>query len=131
MEFSLIFPVKEGYCDPDTVTKVAVAAEEEGFHSFLVWDHYMTPGGPNTLDAWALLAFVAGKTSSIGLGTVVTPIPFRPPAQLAKIVSTVDVLSGGRAILGVGPCRGVLGRPWRADHADDLRPGRRVGGGAA
>ena len=102
MEFSLIYPVKEGYCDPDTVARVAAAAEEEGFHSFLVWDHYMTPGGPNTLDAWVLLGFVAGKTSSIGLGTVVTPIPFRPPAQLAKIVATVDVLSGGRAILGVG-----------------------------
>ena len=70
MEFSLIYPVKEGYCDPNTVTKAAVAAEEEGFHSFLVWDHYMTPGGPNTLDAWVLLGFVAGQTSSIRLGTV-------------------------------------------------------------
>ncbi|HJO83737.1 MAG: LLM class flavin-dependent oxidoreductase [SAR202 cluster bacterium] len=102
MEFSLIYPVREGYCDPEHVTAAAVAAENAGFQSFLVWDHYMTPGGPNTLDAWATLAFVAGKTSSIMLGTVVTPIPFRPPAQLAKIVATVDVLSKGRAILGVG-----------------------------
>ena len=38
LEFSLIYPVKEGYCDPDTVTRAAVAAEEEGFHSFLVWE---------------------------------------------------------------------------------------------
>jgi alkanesulfonate monooxygenase SsuD/methylene tetrahydromethanopterin reductase-like flavin-dependent oxidoreductase (luciferase family) len=54
------------------------------------------------MDAWVLLGYVAAKTSTIKLGTVVTPIPFRPPAQLAKIVATVDVLSGGRAILGVG-----------------------------
>ena len=102
MEFCLIYPVKEGYCDPETITRVAVAAEEEGFHSLLVWDHYLLPTGPDTLDAWTLLSYVAGTTSSMRLGTVVTPIPFRPPAQLAKIAATVDVLSGGRLILGVG-----------------------------
>ena len=102
MEFCLIYPVEKGYCDPETVTQVAVAAEEEGFHSFLVWDHYLGIESPDTFDAWALLAFVAGRTSSIKIGTVVTPIPFRPPAQLAKVVATVDVLSGGRTILGVG-----------------------------
>ena len=62
----------------------------------------MLPEGPDTLDAWTLLAYVAGSTSSIRLGTVVTPIPFRPPAQLAKVVATLDVLSGGRSTLGVG-----------------------------
>ena len=102
MEFSLIYPVQKGYCDPETVSRVAVAAEEAGFHSLLAWDHYMLPDGPDTLDAWSLLSYAAGKTSRIRLGTVVTPIPFRPPAQLAKIVATVDVLSGGRATLGVG-----------------------------
>jgi probable F420-dependent oxidoreductase len=102
LEFCLIYPVKEGYCNPETVARVAVAAEEEGFHSLLVWDHYLMPAGPDTLDAWTLLSYVAGITSTIRLGTVVTPIPFRPPAQLAKIAATVDVLSGGRLILGVG-----------------------------
>ena len=102
MEFCLIYPVKEGYCNPETVARVAVAAEEEGFHSLLVWDHYLMPAGPDTLDAWTLLSYVAGITSTIRLGTVVTPIPFRPPAQLAKIAATMDVLSGGRLILGVG-----------------------------
>ena len=102
MEFSLIYPLEKSYCDPQTVTRVAVAAEEEGFHSFLVWDHYLGVESPDTLDAWALLAYVAGRTSSIKIGTVVTPIPFRPPAQLAKVVATVDVLSGGRTIIGVG-----------------------------
>ena len=102
MEFCLIYPVNKGYCDPESVTRVAVAAEEAGFHSLLVWDHYQLPKGPDTLDAWSLLSYVAGVTSKIRLGTVVTPIPFRPPAQLAKIIATVDVLSGGRVTLGVG-----------------------------
>ena len=52
----------------------------------------MLPQGPDTLDAWTILAYVAGATSTIRLGTVVTPIPFRPPAQLAKIVASLDVL---------------------------------------
>ena len=53
MEFCLIYPVEKGYCDPETVTQVAVAAEDEGFHSFLVWDHYLGVESPDTFDAWA------------------------------------------------------------------------------
>ena len=102
MKFNLIYPQKRGYLKPDLAASVAVAAEEAGFHAFLVWDHYSMPDGPDSLDAWALLAYLAGKTSRIRLGTCVTPIPFRPPAQLAKVVASVDVLSGGRTILGVG-----------------------------
>ena len=60
------------------------------------------PEGPDTVDAWCMLSYVAARTSKIQIGTCVTPIPFRPPAQLAKIVSTVDILSKGRTILGVG-----------------------------
>ena len=62
----------------------------------------MLPDSSETLDAWSILSYLAGQTSRIKLGTVVTPLPFRPPSQLAKIVSTVDLLSGGRTILGVG-----------------------------
>ena len=102
MEFCLIYPVKKGYCDPETVTRAAVAAEEQGFHSFLVWDHYLLPEDPETLDAWVLLSYVAGATSSIRIGTVVTPIPFRPPSQFAKVAASLDVLSGGRLTVGVG-----------------------------
>ena len=102
MEFCLIYPNKRGYCRPEIAAAAASAAEEAGFYAFLVWDHYGMPDGPDTLDAWALLSYVAGKTSTIKLGTCVTPIPFRPPAQLAKVVATVDVISGGRTILGVG-----------------------------
>jgi alkanesulfonate monooxygenase SsuD/methylene tetrahydromethanopterin reductase-like flavin-dependent oxidoreductase (luciferase family) len=102
LEHLLIYPVKKGYLDKELISDVGKAAEQAGFYAFLSWDHYMLPDGPETLDAWSILAFLAGQTSSIKLGTVVTPIPFRPPSQLAKIVSSVDYLSGGRTILGVG-----------------------------
>ena len=102
MEHLLIYPVKRGYLDKELISDVGKAAEQAGFYAFLSWDHYKLPDGPETLDAWSILAFLAGQTTSIKLCTVVTPIPFRPPSQLAKIVSSVDYLSGGRTILGVG-----------------------------
>tara|TARA_B100000745_G_scaffold276288_1_gene206186 strand:+ start:361 stop:1194 length:834 start_codon:yes stop_codon:yes gene_type:complete len=102
VKFNLIYPVKEGYLDRGLIRDVAVAAEEAGFYGFLSWDHYMLPDSSETLDAWSILSYLAGQTSRIKLGTVVTPLPFRPPSQLAKIVSSVDLLSGGRTILGVG-----------------------------
>ena len=102
MKFNLIYPVKEGYLDRGLIRDVAVAAEEAGFYGFLSSDHYMLPDSSETLDAWSILSYLAGQTSRIKLGTVVTPLPFRPPSQLAKIVSSVDLLSGGRTILGVG-----------------------------
>ena len=60
------------------------------------------PNAYSTLETWVTLTYLAGKTESISLGTLVTPLPFRPPAMLAKMLSTLDVLSGGRVILGVG-----------------------------
>ena len=59
-------------------------------------------GGDSTLETWIALTFLAGKTEYLRLGTIVTPIPFRPPGMLAKQVSTLDLASGGRVILGVG-----------------------------
>jgi len=102
LKYSLIYPNKKGFCDPDIASDLAIKAEEAGFSTFLIWDHYGMPEGPDTVDAWCMLSYVAARTSKIKIGTCVTPIPFRSPAQLAKIVSTVDVLSKGRVILGVG-----------------------------
>ena len=95
MKYSLIYPNKKGFCDPDIASELAIKAEEAGFSTFLIWDHYGMPDGPDTVDAWCMLSYVAARTSKIQIGTCVTPIPFRPPAQLAKIVSTVDILSKG------------------------------------
>jgi alkanesulfonate monooxygenase SsuD/methylene tetrahydromethanopterin reductase-like flavin-dependent oxidoreductase (luciferase family) len=80
-------------------------ADGLGYWAFVMPDHYMwgmQMGGDSTLDSWVCLAYLAAETEKIKLGTLVTPIPFRPPAILAKMVSTVDVISNGRTILGVG-----------------------------
>src|SRR2546425_12679929 len=63
---------------------------------------YGQPQKDSTLESWVALTYLAAKTQKIKLGTIVTPIPFRPPAMLAKMVATMDVLSSGRAVLGVG-----------------------------
>lgn len=81
---------------------IVVKAEELEYDSFLTTDHYMLPWGNETLETWAYLSYLAGKVSNIRLGTCVTPIPFRPPSLLAKIISTLDLVSNGRVIVGVG-----------------------------
>jgi len=92
----------KGRANPKTIEKVAQKAEEEGYDYLLVTDHYMQPNFNGHPEVWTLLAYLAAKTSRIRLGTCVTPLPFRPPAMLAKTIATLDNLSGGRVILGAG-----------------------------
>jgi alkanesulfonate monooxygenase SsuD/methylene tetrahydromethanopterin reductase-like flavin-dependent oxidoreductase (luciferase family) len=80
-------------------------ADISGFWGVVLPDHYMwgpDRGGDSTLETWIALTFMAARTEQIHLGTVVTPIPFRPPGMLAKELSTLDIISGGRVLLGVG-----------------------------
>jgi len=94
------------------LTKSAIIeADGLGFDGALMPDHYMwgemrggykMPNGYSTLETWVTLTYLAGKTEEISLGTLVTPLPFRHPGMLAKMLSTLDVLSGGRVVLGVG-----------------------------
>lgn len=91
-----------GRGDPKVVEELAVRADELGYDSFLITDHFMTPRGSSTIDAWAFIPYLAARTSKIRLGTCVTPLPFRNPAVLAKTVATCDHLSNGRVILGAG-----------------------------
>ena len=95
----------------DFIKEAVIEADRLGFDGALMPDHYMwgVGGGmvrrPNanlTLDSWVMLTYLAAKTEQIRLGTMVTPIPFRPPGMLAKMLSTLDVLSNGRVVLGVG-----------------------------
>jgi len=86
---------------------IAVAAEESGFDSLWVMDHYyQIPGvGPRTnamLESYTTLGAIAARTRTVSLGALVTGVTYRNPALLAKIVTTLDVISGGRAILGIG-----------------------------
>ena len=86
---------------------IAVLADEGGFSGLAtadhLWQHPMV-GGPaaDCLEAYTTLGFLAARTDSVRLMTVVTGAHFRPPALLAKTVTTLDVLSGGRAWLGIG-----------------------------
>ncbi len=84
---------------------VAVVADKLGYWGLVMPDHYMwgpRMGGDSTVETWTALTYLAAKTENLRFGTLVTPIPFRPPGMLAKTVSTLDLLSGGRTILGVG-----------------------------
>src|SRR6266851_6771001 len=91
---------------PD-LAAVAHAADELGFDSISVMDHFFQIGmiGPperEMLEGYTTLGFLAGHTKKMTLGTLVTGVHYRHPGILAKIVTTLDVLSGGRAWLGIG-----------------------------
>jgi F420-dependent oxidoreductase-like protein len=91
----------------DRIIAIAQAAESSGFDSFWVMDHYHQIGhvGPPSdpmLEAYTLLGAVAARTSRVMLGAMVTGVTYRNPAFLAKVVTTLDVVSSGRAILGIG-----------------------------
>ncbi|TMC53166.1 MAG: LLM class F420-dependent oxidoreductase [Chloroflexi bacterium] len=91
----------------DRVVENAKAAEKAGFDLVTVMDHfYQIRGiGPETepmMEAYTTLAAVATQTSRVKLGTLVTGVTYRNPALLAKEVTTLDVISRGRAILGIG-----------------------------
>lgn len=84
----------------------ARAAEEHGFTGFFRSDHYLAGGDwdglPGPTDAWITLAGLARETSTIRLGTLVSPVTFRLPGPLAIQVAQVDRMSGGRVELGLG-----------------------------
>ena len=91
----------------DWVAEMAVAAEESGFDSVWVMDHlYQIAGlGPPSnamIEAYTLLGGLAVRTSRAQLGALVTGVTYRWPAVLAKQVTALDVISGGRAVLGIG-----------------------------
>ena len=93
------------YVGWESLTKIVPRADLLGYWGFVMPDHYMWTqqvGADATLDTWTALTYLAAKTEKIHLGTLVSAIPFRPPALLAKIVSTLDIISNGRTILGVG-----------------------------
>lgn len=91
----------------EQVATLATTAEDAGFSSVWVMDHFwqLPPlGGPDQpiLEAYTLLGALAARTTRVELGTLVTGVTYRNPALLAKIVTTLDVISRGRAVLGIG-----------------------------
>jgi len=91
----------------ERIAEIAVAAEESGFDSLWVMDHFyqIAMVGPRTdpmLEAYTLLGGLAARTRTAHLGALVTGVTYRNPALLAKEVTTLDIVSSGRAILGIG-----------------------------
>jgi len=85
----------------------ARAAEDAGFSTLTLMDHWfqmdqMAPASDPMLDGYTALGFLAGQTERLRLGLLVTGVTYRHPGLLAKTLATLDVLSGGRALLGIG-----------------------------
>jgi F420-dependent oxidoreductase-like protein len=91
----------------ETVATIAVTAERSGFDTVMVMDHFYQLPGLGTMDqpmfeAYSLLSAIAARTERVKLGTLVTGVTYRNPAILTKTVTTLDVISKGRAFLGIG-----------------------------
>lgn len=110
MRFGVSVPT---FTDAEVVVDWARRAEEAGWDGVFVWDHLQWDGRVEVLDPWVVLGAMAVRTDTVVLGTLVTPLSRRRPHVVAKQLVTLDHLSGGRAVLGVG-----LGEPPGRDFAD-------------
>lgn len=108
MNFGVWIPNCRHLAIPDVIRNTAVRAEALGYDSVWVSDHVLTPNanignfGAAVFDPFVTLAVAAGATRRVKLGTTVLIVPYRHAVVTAKMVSTLDALSGGRVILGVG-----------------------------
>ena len=104
MRYALMLEPQQGMSYADQLAS-AKRAEANGFDAFFRSDHFASfPGesGQPTTDAWTVLAGLARETERITLGALVSPVTFRHPGVFAKVVTTVDEMSGGRVEVGVG-----------------------------
>jgi F420-dependent oxidoreductase-like protein len=104
MRYALMTEPQQGLTY-DEILAIAQKAESAGIEAYFRSDHYASfPGesGLPTTDAWATLAGLARETSTIRLGALVSPVTFRIPGNLAKVIQTVDEMSGGRIEAGLG-----------------------------
>lgn len=100
---ALWLPLFDDLADPAVVARLAAEAEERGWHGVFVWDHLRWPAPVRQVaDPWITLAAIATATERVRLGPMVTPLPRRRPAKVARETATLDRLSGGRLTLGVG-----------------------------
>lgn len=107
MQFALDIPHFGPFSDPHLVAELGHEAEESGWDGFFLWDHITykfagSPGPMTVADPWILMAAIASRTTRIKLGPMVTALPRRRPWKLARETVTLDHLSRGRLIFGVG-----------------------------
>ena len=118
MRYAVSIP---NFTEPGELVDLGVAAEASGWDGVFYWDHlYAGPAAPMPVaDPWVVLGALAARTSRVLLGPMVTPLPRRRPQKVAREAVTLDRLSGGRLVLGVG-----LGSPLEEFSAfgDDAAP---------
>ncbi len=102
MRFALNVPNFGEYGDARILAGLTREAEECGWDGFFVWDHIAWEGAKDYADPWISLSAIALETSRIKIGPMVTPLPRRRPWKVAHEAATLDRLSDGRLILGVG-----------------------------
>ncbi|MFW9976289.1 MAG: LLM class flavin-dependent oxidoreductase, partial [Candidatus Thorarchaeota archaeon] len=106
MRYGINIPNFGWFGDIATLVDIAVEAEESGWDGFFLWDHMLVFKQDdmvlNFADPWITLAAIACQTRKIRLGPLVTPLPRRRPWKVAREAVTLDHLSNGRVILGVG-----------------------------
>ena len=115
MRYALMTEPQQGLAY-DEILAIARTAEEAGIEAFFRSDHYASfPGesGLPTTDAWTTMGGLARETSTIRLGVLVSPVTFRVPGNLAKVIQTADEMSGGRIEAG-------FGAGWNQDEHDQL-----------
>jgi alkanesulfonate monooxygenase SsuD/methylene tetrahydromethanopterin reductase-like flavin-dependent oxidoreductase (luciferase family) len=103
MRSGLFLPIFDELSDPVLVARLAAEAEERGWDGVFVWDHiaYRAPVQA-VADPWVTLAGIAASTSQVRIGPMITPLPRRRPAVLARQIASLDQLSSGRVVFGVG-----------------------------
>jgi alkanesulfonate monooxygenase SsuD/methylene tetrahydromethanopterin reductase-like flavin-dependent oxidoreductase (luciferase family) len=121
MRFGLDISPAGEWGTPRRLAELAALAESSGWDGVFLEDYVFYPGGLDAYDPWVALAAIALATERVRIGTMVTPLPRRRPWKVATEAVTIDHLSGGRMILGVGS-----GDPASADissvgEATDLR----------
>lgn len=101
MRYAVSIP---NFAEPSDLVDLGVAAEASGWDGVFYWDHlYGSPAAPMPVaDPWIVLGALAVRTSRVLLGPMITPLPRRRPQKVAREAITLDRLSGGRLVLGVG-----------------------------
>ena len=115
MRFAMYVPNFDTFGHVSTVVELAQAAEHAGWDGFFLWDHLLPDAdsrhGP-VADPWIALTAIAGATSRLRIGALVTPLPRRRPWKLARETVTLDHYSAGRLVVGVG-----IGGDWWREYS--------------